>query len=97
MSEVKIQGEVVVVYFRHDHPSMGTGTTLKKPEIVRIGSRETLTGIFCTSSGTHWADGCRFDVPWDEVVTVIEFETEADFESRPLRRRNRWSRMFGRR
>ena len=75
MSEMKFQGEVLIVYRKQRGAKRPYSPVLLKPELVNLGGRMFISGALMTSP-KHWAEGKRTHIALDEVTEMIEFESE---------------------
>ena len=75
MPEATIEAAVVIVYTKPWGEEKPARPTLAKPELVNLGGRMFVVGTLITSPG-HWAEGRRTYIAVDEIVTMIEFDSE---------------------
>ena len=97
MPEAKIEGAVVIVYPKPWGEKNPSRPTLAKPELVNLGGRMFVAGTLITS-GRHWAKGRRSYIAVDEIVSMVEFDSEEAYHKMMgayLKGRRGW-RFWGR-
>ena len=72
MAELNLESSVVVVTLRG---SVGRGGTLKDPAFTTIGGRAFLSGV-SISDPRNWTHGQRMHFACDEILQLVEFESE---------------------
>ena len=97
MSESVFKGGVVIIYTRNRGRGQQWCPTLAKPELVNIGGRTFIAGLLLTRGSGHWGEGKRWYVPVGDIVHIVEFDSQQDFEdANPHSSRKRLRRFWKR-
>ncbi len=86
------RGKIVMFYLANQ--SLKQATPVESPIFEHQAERLFVVGVHASGVVSHWAEGLKISIAWDQVQQYIVFDSRSDYEQRVVNRRRKKGGMF---